>query len=448
MKSLALQVGNKDILRFAIPISFSLIIPQINYITNNIFLSRLGETELGTAGITGVYYLIFSVIGFGFNSGLQSILSRGAGQENRQVMGRYLAQAFKLVLIMAMIGICITMIASESILSTQIQNHEVLELAKKFILIRIFGLPFLYLYQLGNSFLISSNNTRFLIIGSVAEASANILLDYGLIFGHFGLPALGFQGAAIATVAAECIGMLVVHGFLWWKKLPHEFKVFDHVKWDREASYKIFDRSAPLIVQLLFSIISWFLFYLWIEHLGEQSLAISNTMRNAFGICGVIIWAMAATANNMISNLIGQAKIDQVIPTIRRIAWLNLWLVLPIVLFLFSFPGAFFSIFNGDSSFIQQGIPVLQIVASAILLMSQGSIWLNAISGTGLTRVTLLIEILTVGVYVLYVYFAVKIPDHTLIWAWASEFFYWGIIWICAGYFFFAYPWQEKYTDH
>ena len=96
MSTLQIKTSYADILRFAIPISFSILIPQLNYVTNNIFLSRLGEQELGIAGITGVYYLIFSVIGFGFNSGLQSLLSRGAGRENRQEIGRLLAQAMKL----------------------------------------------------------------------------------------------------------------------------------------------------------------------------------------------------------------------------------------------------------------------------------------------------------------------------------------------------------------
>ncbi|MBK6481366.1 MAG: polysaccharide biosynthesis C-terminal domain-containing protein [Saprospiraceae bacterium] len=65
-----------------------------------------------------------------------------------------------------------------------------------FVKIRILGLPFLFLYQIGNSFLISTNNTRFLMIGSIAEAATNIILDYILIFGHFGFRPMGFEGAA------------------------------------------------------------------------------------------------------------------------------------------------------------------------------------------------------------------------------------------------------------
>ena len=64
----------------ALPISLALLVPQINFITNNIFLSSLGEKELASAGITGVYYLIFAVIGNGLNNGLQALIARRAGK--------------------------------------------------------------------------------------------------------------------------------------------------------------------------------------------------------------------------------------------------------------------------------------------------------------------------------------------------------------------------------
>ena len=246
MTSLKLNTSFSDILRFAIPISFSILIPQVNYIINNIFLSRLGELELGTAGITGVYYLIFAVVGFGFNSGLQSLLSRSAGAENKMEIGRLMAQAMRMIFFIALIGIALTVVIAPMVFRSQISSPEVLDSAIGFIQIRIFGLPFLYAYQLGNSFLISTNNTRFLVIGSICEAAANVFLDYAFIFGHFGFPAMGFEGAAWASVCAEAIGMVVVHGFLWIKRLPYQYDVFEYKRWDWKATYKIVDRSAPL----------------------------------------------------------------------------------------------------------------------------------------------------------------------------------------------------------
>ena len=57
---LRLQTTKSQILRLAMPIALAMLVPQINFITNNIFLGGLGEQELASAGITGVYYLIFA----------------------------------------------------------------------------------------------------------------------------------------------------------------------------------------------------------------------------------------------------------------------------------------------------------------------------------------------------------------------------------------------------
>lgn len=443
--TLKLNTSYSDILKFALPISVSILIPQLNNLTNNIFLSRLGEKELGTAGITGVYYLIFAVIGGGFNSGLQSLLSRSAGKENVYQIGKYLAQAMKIVVFLAVSGIVITYLLTPVLIKGQIQEPEVFDLTVTFIKIRILGLPFLYFYQLGNSFLISTNNTKFLMIGSAAEALTNIILDYVLIFGKAGMPAMGFMGAAWASIGAECVGMIVVHSFLWYKGLPQRFNVKTFRGWDKEATANIFDRSIPLIFQYLISIVSWLLFYLWIEDLGQRALAISNTMRNVFGVFGVFIWAFAATSNNMVSNVIGQGKMDQVIPLIRKIAQLSCMVALPLCLLLNLFPHAFYKIYASGDAFTDEAIPVMRVVTVAILLMSQGAIWMNAILGTGLTRINLGIEAVTVFIYLAYIYWAVGFKHSPLEWATGAEILYWGMLWGAAISFFRWYPWKEKF---
>ncbi|HEY0041688.1 MAG TPA: MATE family efflux transporter, partial [Flavisolibacter sp.] len=77
-----LQVGTsyRQILKIALPISMALFVPQLNLIINTIFLGHLSEQALATASITGVYYLIFGGIGFGLNNGLQTLISRRAGE--------------------------------------------------------------------------------------------------------------------------------------------------------------------------------------------------------------------------------------------------------------------------------------------------------------------------------------------------------------------------------
>src|SRR5580658_7298738 len=211
-QSYKVNIADRDILRMALPISLAILVPQINFITNNIFLGHLDQagTALSTAGITGVYYLLFAVIGQGLNNGLQALIARRAGEGRIGEIGRLFSQGLVIALALAAGGILITWFLAPVVLSWSLHSAGLRDEAIGFLRIRIWGLPFLYIYQMRNALLVGTNQSRFLIYGTLAETVVNITLDYGLIFGHFGLPMLGFNGAAYASVIAEASGMVVV----------------------------------------------------------------------------------------------------------------------------------------------------------------------------------------------------------------------------------------------
>ncbi|HNF45131.1 MAG TPA: hypothetical protein PLT49_15705, partial [Ferruginibacter sp.] len=84
-RDLKVKVTNKQILSIALPITLAILIPQINMLTNSIFLGNLSTEALGNAGITGVFYLIFAVAGNGLNNALQAVFARYAGSDNSAI---------------------------------------------------------------------------------------------------------------------------------------------------------------------------------------------------------------------------------------------------------------------------------------------------------------------------------------------------------------------------
>src|SRR5689334_20272281 len=208
---LKLQTGYKQILGMALPISLAMLVPQINFITNNIFLSGLGEKELASAGITGVYYLIFAVIGNGLNNGLQALIARRAGQNLPKEIGKLFVHGVWIALAIAALGIALTYILAPTVLRATLHNQEIATQVVDFLLIRVWGLPLLYLYVMRNALLVGTNQTKFLVWGTLSEALANIFFDYAFIYGKFGFPEIGFNGAAYASIIAEGTGLLVIY---------------------------------------------------------------------------------------------------------------------------------------------------------------------------------------------------------------------------------------------
>ncbi|MFY7880374.1 MAG: MATE family efflux transporter [Lacibacter sp.] len=446
-QSLKLQVSYRSILALSLPISFSLLIPFLNFTTNNYFISHLGEKEMGIAGITGVYFLIMAIIGNGFNSALQAIVSRKAGEEQPEAIGTIVMQGMRLLLLFSLAGILITLWIGPFIFSKVLHDSEVQKQAVSFLKIRIWGLPFLYLFQLGNAFLVGTTNARFLFIGSLFEAGSNILLDYGLIFGHWGLPQLGFNGAAWASVIAECIGMFVVLILIRVKQLHRQFYLFRSFHFDSKRTLLLLNASAPLIAQYLISIVSWFVFYVFIEHHGQRALAISNVMRNIFSLTGIFTWAFASTANTMVSNIIGQGRSDDVLFLINKIVRLSTGAACMLFILFNLFPYNILSFFQLSSDFIAEAIPVLRMVTVGMLFMSFAVVWLNAVTGTGNTSVNLRIEFVTILAYLIYISLVLEYFRLSILWAWASEIVYWNLIFILSYLYLKSGKWKGKSFD-
>jgi MATE family multidrug resistance protein len=441
---LRIGTGYRQILGLALPISLALVVPQINFITNNIFLSGLGQRELASAGITGVYYLIFAVIGNGLNNGLQSLIARRAGQNLPKEIGKLFFHGVWIALAFAGLGILITYTFAPGILRASIHDEIIANQVIDFLLIRIWGLPLLYLYIMRNALLVGTNQTRFLVWGTLAEALTNIVLDYGLIYGKLGMPEIGFNGAAYASIIAEATGLLVIYAVIHFKGIHKSFALFADVKWDISISKLILVKSSPLIMQYGISIMSWEYFYILIEHHGERALAISNTMRNIFGLFGIFSWAFASAANTMVSNIIGQGKEEEVIPLIRRIIKISFSISLVLFILLNIWPEWFISFYGQDEAFIADAIPVIQVVSFALLMMSFGTIWLNAVTGTGNTKVNLLIEFITIIIYCVYVYLTLEYWNLPITWGWASEWVYWLSMFSMAFFYMRSGRWKNK----
>src|SRR5258707_6499084 len=151
-KTYKVTISNRSILRMALPISLAILVPQINFITNNIFLGHLDKDAeaLSTAGITGVYYLLFAVVGQGLNNGLQALIARRAGEGRVEEIGKLFSQGMFIAVTLAFIGIAVTWLLAPVVLSWSLHSAALRDQAISFLRIRICGLPCLYVYQMRN----------------------------------------------------------------------------------------------------------------------------------------------------------------------------------------------------------------------------------------------------------------------------------------------------------
>jgi Na+-driven multidrug efflux pump len=91
-----------------------------------------------------------------------------------------------------------------------------------------------------------------------------------------------------------------------------------------------------------------------------------------------------------------------------------------------------------------EGIPVVRIVALAMVLMSVATVWLHAVTGTGNSRVTLLIEAVTIILYCIYVYLVLEVYNLNMVWGWMSEILYWLSMFVLSFFYIKSGQWKDK----
>jgi Na+-driven multidrug efflux pump len=102
------------------------------------------------------------------------------------------------------------------------------------------------------------------------------------------------------------------------------------------------------------------------------------------------------------------------------------------------------SIFNQDPAFLNLAIPVFRVVCTAIVLMSVSTVCLNAVTGTGNTKINLLIEVFTIVLYCVYVYTVMEVYNLSIVWGWGSEWVYWLTILTLSALYLNSGHWKKK----
>lgn len=439
-----LSISNKDILKLAAPISVALLIPQVSFLTDTMFLGQLGERELGVNGMAGIFYLILSSIGYGLANGIQVQMSRRAGESNYKGLAQTFTNGMMLCLMFGVGLMSLSLYLSPLIFNANLQDSTTTRLTIEFLNIRIWGLPFLILTQLANSFYIATNQSRYLIHGAVVSTAVNIILDYGFIFGKLGLPEMGMMGAAVASVIAEVVFCGVMFGIFYFKKMQHKFPIFSSNRFDKVLAKRSIIIASPLIVQFLFSMGGWQIFFIYVEHLGTRELAVSQILRSVFGVAGIGLWALASSCNTIVGNVIGQGKQRLVIPAILRCIKIAVIYAIALGAILVIFPDQFLSLYRNDPDLVQFAIPSLRVVAISSIVMAIATVLFNGVMGTGNTRVNLFIEVFCVSSYVLYCYIIIEQMRLPLHWAWVSEYVYWGTLVIVSSIYLRTGRWKNK----
>lgn len=414
----------KSIWQITAPILIGLLIHQLVGITDTIFLGHLGEIELGASALGGVFYIVLFMLGHGFSAGVQIIIARRHGESNCHKTAEVFYQSVIFLILTALVMIIITLFLAEDILSLFISSNDVLNATIAYVKPRVWGLLFAFIIVNFRAFFVGITYTKILAINALVMLIINIVFDYGLIFGKLGMPELGIEGSAIASVIAEAGAVLFFAIYLLTRIDYKKFGFNQFRWWNKKILYEIFNLSFWTTMQSVIGLSTWMFFLIAIENLGEKELAISNILRSISSLTFMIIAALSSTANTITSNLIGCNSEQNINLATGRIIKLAYWIGLPVTLFLLVFYEPVTKIYTDNPNLLENIFAPYAMMLSSYITLVPGMIWLSVISGTGRTKLGMNIEFVCLAVYVFMVWYLIIYLRTNLTWAWSCEQYY------------------------
>lgn len=417
---------------------------QMIGLTDTAFLGRVGEVELGASAIAIIYYMVLFMIGFGFSIGAQIIIGRRNGEGRFRDTGKVFWIGLYFLLGLSGLIIVLSELFSPWMMKFMVSSEAIYGAALSYVRWRLPGMVFAFMTAMFRAFYVGTTQTKTLTLNSVVMVASNVLFNWVLIFGKFGCPALGITGAAIGSSLAELVSLVFFVAYTRARCDRTKYGLDKPARFEAKELKAMMPVCTWTMVQHTISISTWFIFFLYIEHLGERALAISNIARSVSGLMWVVLQAFSSTCSTLVSNIIGEGHQDKVMPLVKRIMKLSYGTVSVMIISFCLFPESIARIYTDIPDLIHAAVPALTVMCSSYFLAIGGQIFFLAVSGTGSTKTAFRLELIALAAYMIYCTVIIGWLKMDVAVCWTAEHVYSGVLLVCGWWYMRSGRWKNR----
>jgi putative MATE family efflux protein len=423
-----LKIDYRSIMTVAFPLIIGNFIQSLVLITDMAFLSHLGDLEFDAAGNAGMIYFTFYMFAVGFGDGMQISIANFVGKSNYFSIKRTFQTGLFTLLMLALIFFILLKTLIPDFLENYSKSSAIAAFQNEYLGIRSYSIFFGLISHGMMAFLLAVGKTRIVFVTSITMSLVNVLGDYTLIFGKWGLPEMGVEGAALASFFADLSTFTILLSYFAWQTWIKEYELFRDFKIQLSRVKELFKLAWPLMIQGFIAMGTWTIFFLWIEQMGERNLEISQNIRAMYFLAFVPIFGFAATTKTYISQLLGAERHKDIAKVQKRI----LVLVVCTVLLFFHgavlYPEYLISWVNPRADVVSETAIILRQIFPAVLIFAFTSVYFNTISGSGNTKITLLIEVACTAAYLGFGYTFINVFNFEIGKVWYIEYIYFALL--------------------
>jgi len=378
--------------KVSLPLIFVEATETLDHLIDTLFLARVGVTELGAIALADAVFLLFLVLPLGLVDGIQILTARREGQRRPEAVGTVFNQGLALVLLVCVVSAAALKLVSPLIGVWLVESQGVGDALDSYLQVEAYGLGLSGVTFALGALLTSLGRTRVLVPATIIMIITDVVLNYLFIFGKFGCPALGMRGAAVGSLGAEFVtaGFLIV--YVWRRLDAGRYGFFKFRRLERGTARLLGIVSMPIAVQGIVGNLRWFAFFLILERVSTETLAIANVVYTCYVVLGIPTEGFAETTCSMVSRFVGRNRSDRIGGVLKHAIGGAFVATVPFIVAALVVPEWFVDVFSPGSELLAQTNASLRVVALAMLIFIPGQMWFVAVLGTGDTAASLGIE--------------------------------------------------------
>ncbi len=374
----------RDVVHLAIPVIGQSLLETLVFLVDRLMLGRHSTESLASMQISGpLVWSISSVLG-AFSVGSVALVGRAIGSGDRTLVAATTRTSLLLALGIGVAASGISLVGLDGILALLgAGDATVQQTAASYLKIVLPAMPLMLLSMVAAAMLQAAGNTRTPFLVAMLANGVNAIVDYTLIFGHWGAPELGVPGAAMGSALAMTLNASILLIILARRSSVLTFRGWGG---EKAALTRLLRVSFPAFGERCVQHLGYFGFITMIGALGSIAMAANQALISIESICflsadGFGIAAAATVAQRLGAKRPSESAFGAWIATALAVGLLSLC-GLAFVLF----PGLLLSAFSPDKRIIAAGVPCLYVAAFAQPFMAISTVLSEGLRGAGDTK--------------------------------------------------------------
>ncbi len=375
----------RAIFLLAVPMILELIMESTFAVVDIYFVGKLGASAVATVGLTETYlYLLYS-LAMGLAMAVTAIISRRVGEGNRQDAGAAAVQAIFLALMCSVPFAVAGIFFAKDLLTLMGADAWSIENGYGYTQWMLGGNVVIVLLFVINAIFRGAGDAAIAMRVLWIANGINIVLDPVLIFGWGPIPAMGIEGAAIATTFGRGVGVAIQ---LWtlFKGGKHIQVNWSQIFWDGKVILNIVRTSLGGVGQMIVAMTSWILLMRILADVSSDAVAGATIALRIMMFTMMPAWGLSNAAATLVGQSLGARQPDRAESSVWKIGFYNMIFLVIVSVGYFMFNEELMAIFTEDATVIAIGAEWLQILSYSFFVYGWWMVSGQAFNGAGDTK--------------------------------------------------------------